>query len=215
MTSCHIGGIMPSQTFFHLSGEKQETILRAAQREFGRVPYGEASINRIIQNSNIARGTFYLYFEDKEDLYFHLLDHYKELYLDTIIEEITKKKGDFIQGVIALYDRIVVYCEKNREDHFFQNVFLNMRYSMEKKYAKKEPPIFAKEFQSRLMDAINHDLYRLSGTDLFEAFALTMMITVSALTYRFMNEVDPVEEREHYLKRMQILQYGIYQEKES
>lgn len=213
VTTCHIGGVMPSQTFFHLTKEKQEMLLQAAKKEFGRVSYAEASINRIIRDSNIARGSFYLYFEDKEDLYFYLLDSYKEKYLDAIIEEIVQKKGDFLKGVISLYDRIVVYCKKNQDDNFFRNVFLNMRYSMEKKYKAKEPPILEKGFRSRFLKAVDANLYRLAQEDLFEAFALAMMITMSAVVYRFMND-GKEDERNCYLKRMSILQYGIYREKE-
>lgn len=40
---------MPSKTFFHLPAEKRERLLLAAEEEFARVPYAEASINRMIR----------------------------------------------------------------------------------------------------------------------------------------------------------------------
>ena len=63
---------MPSATFFNLPAEKREKLLSAARAEFARVPYAEASINKMIQAADIPRGSFYMYFRDKEDLFLHL-----------------------------------------------------------------------------------------------------------------------------------------------
>jgi len=64
---------MPTAQFFKLEKDKQARILAAAVKEFSTVPYNDASINRIIKTADISRGSFYLYFADKEDLLFHLL----------------------------------------------------------------------------------------------------------------------------------------------
>ena len=64
---------MPTQTFFRLPEEKRERLTDAAWREFLAVSYAEASINRIVREAQIPRGSFYQYFEDKEDLFFYLL----------------------------------------------------------------------------------------------------------------------------------------------
>ena len=60
---------MPTDTFFRLPEEKRARILEGAWSEFTAVPYAEASINRIVQTSRIPRGSFYQYFEDKNDLF--------------------------------------------------------------------------------------------------------------------------------------------------
>lgn len=59
---------MPKQTFMKLSEEKKEKIIKAAKKEFSRVTIEEASIKNIIEEANIARVSFYQYFESKEDL---------------------------------------------------------------------------------------------------------------------------------------------------
>ena len=63
---------MPTDTFFRLPEEKRARILEGAWSEFTAVPYAEASINRIVQTSRIPRGSFYQYFEDKNDLFLTL-----------------------------------------------------------------------------------------------------------------------------------------------
>lgn len=59
---------MPKETFLNLSEEKKNKIIKAAQNEFERVPLEQASIKNIVENAGIARGSFYQYFESKEDL---------------------------------------------------------------------------------------------------------------------------------------------------
>ena len=74
---------MPKQTFLNLPEEKRETIMNAAIEEFADYGLENASTNRIVKNSGIAKGSFYQYFEDKQDVFMHML---------TVIEQ---KETDF------------------------------------------------------------------------------------------------------------------------
>ena len=69
---------MPSKRFFNLSEEKRELIRKASTEEFCRVPLESVSINRIVKNAGISRGSFYTYFDDKRDLMNYLLNDIKE-----------------------------------------------------------------------------------------------------------------------------------------
>jgi len=64
---------MPKQTFLNLPEEKQNTIINAAVEEFAEYGLENASTNRIVKNSGIAKGSFYQYFEDKQDVFMYLL----------------------------------------------------------------------------------------------------------------------------------------------
>lgn len=64
---------MPKQTFYNLPDEKRRRILDVAIDEFAENDYHNASISRLVDRAGIAKGSFYQYFEDKEDLYRHLL----------------------------------------------------------------------------------------------------------------------------------------------
>ena len=69
---------MPSNTFLNLPEDKQNRLMDAASREFSAKPYNEASINKIIQEAGIPRGSFYMYFQDKEELFRYLVHGYME-----------------------------------------------------------------------------------------------------------------------------------------
>lgn len=61
-------------------GQKtREALLRAAEKVFGEKGYYAASISEITQEAEVAMGTFYLYFKDKEDIFRALVQHMLEL----------------------------------------------------------------------------------------------------------------------------------------
>jgi AcrR family transcriptional regulator len=66
---------MPTKTFLSLPKEKRIRILKAAKKEFSRVPLERSIIANIVKDADIPRGSFYQYFENVEDLFIYLL-HY-------------------------------------------------------------------------------------------------------------------------------------------
>jgi AcrR family transcriptional regulator len=66
---------MPTKTFLNLPKEKRLRILKAAKKEFSRVPLERSIIANIVKDADIPRGSFYQYFENVEDLFVYLL-HY-------------------------------------------------------------------------------------------------------------------------------------------
>ena len=94
---------MPTQKFINLTDSKKKTILTAMCREFMNIPYSEIRISSLIQKAGISRASFYLYFEDKEDLvnwYFEklCLDSFKEMADQTTLKKALIKKFTFIQS---------------------------------------------------------------------------------------------------------------------
>jgi len=64
---------VPKDTFFNLPEDKRSLICDVALDEFVEYPFDQASVNRIVANSGIAKGSFYQYFDDKKDLFFYLM----------------------------------------------------------------------------------------------------------------------------------------------
>lgn len=98
---------MPTDTFFRLPEEKRARILEGAWSEFTAVPYAEASINRIVQTSRIPRGSFYQYFEDKNDLFLTLIDEIRDRFLDLFHDTLERSGGDLFSMPLALLDAMV------------------------------------------------------------------------------------------------------------
>lgn len=138
MTVCHFhkmtekskrGGVgMPKETFFHLSDEKQQRIMKAAQKEFSRASLGEASIAQIIKDADIPRGSFYQYFEDKDDLYFY---YFRSLHRNSHQElevALRSAKGNLFLGIENYFSKLVKEVLYGENASFYQNLFLNMDF---------------------------------------------------------------------------------------
>ena len=126
---------MPKQTFFNLPQEKRGTIEQVALDEFAEYGFDNSNMNRIVSQSKIAKGSFYQYFEDKKDLYFHLIG--------TIVGE----KMNAMEPLLSTYER-------NSFSFNFEETFrLGLEFADSKPkyyllgedFANKQPP-FIKEF---------------------------------------------------------------------
>lgn len=59
--------------------QTRESLLQAAEREFGERGFSDASISGITQRAGVALGTFYVYFESKEEVFRALVSYMGEL----------------------------------------------------------------------------------------------------------------------------------------
>ena len=158
---------MPSATFYNLPEEKRERLLRAAREEFSRVPYESASVNRIIRSAGIPRGSFYMYFTDKEELFGHLMDSYGAL-LERRMGELLEQRGQ--QLVSALTPGITVPADASLLGKAVGNLLSNAsRYSPE----GAEIRVWCGRLEGRPALSVENTGARISGDalpHLFEAF---------------------------------------------
>ncbi len=85
---------MPKETFYRLPDEKRERIMAAAEREFLENSFEAASINRIIKEAAIPRGSFYQYFEDKKDIFLYIVNTHKNEAFGFVESFIKDSDGD-------------------------------------------------------------------------------------------------------------------------
>lgn len=97
---------MPSDTFLRLSNEKKRKLLEASYKEFETYNFSDASINRIIKEANISRGSFYMYFQDKKDLYFYLLEQHGKNLCSIMKESLIKNNGD----LFLMFHEVIETC---------------------------------------------------------------------------------------------------------
>ena len=82
-------------TFFNLVSDKQVLILREAVREFGDYGFRQASVNRIVERTGIAKGSLYQYFANKEAIFLYVFGHFAELIKQTVREAAGVGEDDF------------------------------------------------------------------------------------------------------------------------
>ena len=200
---------MPSKTFLNLSKDKQKMLIEAAEREFSRIDFFSSSINQIIQDAGISRGSFYMYFEDKEDLYFYILEkHIHKLYC-RYLKYLDENQGDFIEAWSQLHTYLLSSCMQ-KENSLFKNMFLNMRYTTDRKMSLKPPQEVIRKKHQELLTHIDKEKYRYSAEEeLLEAFSLVMLVTMSSSAYTLMNPNDQEKENKIYNQKLDIIRYGV------
>ena len=108
---------MPSERFLKLSEEKQKRIVEAAVNEFARVPFESVSINQIIREAGISRGSFYTYFEDKRDLLGYVFECNWKLMFDSLKDCLLQEKGDLWLAMDKWFSMILAH----RHDEIVEN----------------------------------------------------------------------------------------------
>ena len=98
---------MPTSTFFRLPEEKRQRLWDACRAELTQVRFTDISINRIIAAAHIPRGSFYQYFEDKEDLIRYFLEDMREYFILLLQNILEEEKGDLFALPLAAYDHFV------------------------------------------------------------------------------------------------------------
>lgn len=95
---------MPSVRFEKLNKEKREKIIKISLDEFSKNDYENVSINKIIRRAEISRGSFYTYFENKEDLFIYLIRDYIRLVYEVIKNEFDKNEKDIFKAILNTVD---------------------------------------------------------------------------------------------------------------
>lgn len=75
-------------------------------------PFDEASINRIVHQAEISRGSFYMYFTDKADLFRYLLQCYLDDLTQLMVQLLDREQGDLFAAFESLFQALV----ERRED---------------------------------------------------------------------------------------------------
>ncbi len=201
---------MPTKTFFNLSLEKQNKLINAGEKEFSRIDFSLSSINRIIQDADISRGSFYMYFKDKEDLYFYILEKYMTKMYQKLLQNIEECQGDLILAFELLYETLIESCFQKEKGKLFKNMFLNMRFTTEKKMKLQPPKEVIRKNSQEILSYMDQGLYRYqSEEELLDIFSLLMLVTMSSVTYTLINPLEREREKVNYYRRLEIIRTGI------
>lgn len=200
---------MPTSTFFNLPEEKKQKILKAANKEFARVPIEQVSIKNIVEDAEIARGSFYQYFKDKQDLFEYIMTSKVGDMQKNLLDMIKKENGNIINIFINIYDHLIQVGKLRKNNKFFRQIFKNIKTSDNLMLIKKE------ELNDNLDQAL-YDLYDcnkefLNVKDEKEfrliieiLFSVTRRRIVASLKYK-----DADEARQDFLKEIEFIKNGV------
>ena len=198
---------MPKETFLKLSKEKQQKVINAAKKEFARAPIENVSIKNIVEEADIARGSFYQYFESKEDLLIYILRENSEKLNTKLKDKVKETNGDIFKLYIFLYDSMIEEFTNNPDQELFKQIFINLKSSDENVFdlVRKTKPQDIIEYYEQIdknnLKIENHE-------DLVIICDMLNVITRRALIKNFKNK-SKEDCRKMFLKEIEYLKYGI------
>lgn len=203
---------MPKDTFLKLSKEKQKKVIDAAKQEFARVPIEEVSIKNIVEQAEIARGSFYQYFESKEDLLIYILRENVECISQKLKEEIIESKGNLFDIYVNLYDLAIENFVENDEQKLFKQIFENIRTSDENIFqiVRKSKPKKIHEYYE-LIDTTN---LKIENNEDLELVCEILNGVVQRAVVKSFKKEDKEQAKKEFLRQMEFIKNGIIKKEE-
>ncbi len=180
---------MPTSTFFNLPEKKRQKILAAAVQEFTIRNLAEANISHIVKAAGISRGSFYQYFNSKEDLYVHIFATLREerrVYTQHIIDQM--KTVPFLDFYREFYLKNAEYLVMH-PDHIKLGRHL---YTCPLETSRSLIDILQKRYKDMFLIGIEHDKAKGILREEFNSIALAELL-VHMSTDMFIFEVIKTE----------------------
>lgn len=199
---------MPSERFFNLKEEKKKRIIDASLKEFSRVSFDEISINRIIQDAEISRGSFYQYFEDKRDLQTYLLTDFSNQIKSSIQTYMDEKRGDMFQFFEDGLYFLVELGMKSPYHDVCKNAFAQMGHcngcQNTLPFEESEKTLFYK-----MIDFMKREYYEKYDTeDVTLVLELLLLLLKEAVLRIFLFNEAKEEVLNRYLRKVDIIKIG-------
>ena len=200
---------MPSERFLKLPEEKKKNIWEAAMAEFIRVPYDKVSINQIIKEAGISRGSFYTYFEDKNDLLAFLLENIRKRWIRSCLEGLREAEGDFFRMMKAIMDYGIAFCRDNNLIFLHQNLIMYHGALMTELKCQEEGNL--EEFTEVLLKEMDRSRLRdCSEQSCVNLIQISMTALIMDIAQICMKPEKEEKIRKDFCITLEILKHGAY-----
>ncbi|QST01174.1 TetR family transcriptional regulator [Pontibacillus sp. ALD_SL1] len=202
---------MPKPTFYNLNEEKREKLIEAAKEEFSRVSLYEASISNILKKACIPRGSFYQYFEDKEDAFFYLLNEHAKDQHENFLQRLRNNEGDMFKAMADLFYSALIHSQEEGQNNYLRNVLLNKNYKIEKEVTRYIRKGSDDSRFTQVSELVDMDGLNIKDTEqLYHVFEIVIAITFHNLVQCLSNDYTIDEAMLKYKKEMNIIQTGLH-----
>ncbi|MCC8060013.1 MAG: TetR family transcriptional regulator [Clostridiales bacterium] len=204
---------MPTERFKRLPAGKRAKIRAAAMKEFSRVPYDKVSINQIILNAGISRGSFYTYFEDKRDMVQYLMLDIGAKIRVSCDEALTREAGDYFKMMLDIFDFLISESRETQEIiGLAHNIFSyqdNMEMMGYREFQKPFGCTQENEMLSWTFDKVDKNRLCTKTVEEFVTLGgMSALLLVACLKMFYDNPEKLDEIRKYYIKGLELLKYG-------
>ncbi len=126
---------MPTNIFNKLKDEKRELITRVLIDEYCNKRFEDVNIANIVQSANIARGSFYQYFDDLEDAYIYTLGVVMKSVIEQNINELNiNDEQIFLEQIKEIHEKRayeIMYGQKSKTEYMLMRQVKNSPKGLE------------------------------------------------------------------------------------
>ena len=198
---------MPKETFLNLPKEKKEKITNAILKEFSRENFNKASISNIIKEAKIPRGSFYQYFEDKEDAIEYIIDSFIENEQKEFLALLVKSKGDIFKTSLKLFEHLAEKSSEKEKLRLYKNILEESRKNNISIFDEKPRKNDKKE---DFIKYINTENFEVKDKEyLKDVVEILMILTRNTTINVISKKVEKEEGQKELLKQFEILKRGV------
>ena len=205
---------MCTETFLRLPEEKRGRFMEAAWAEFTRVKFADASINQIVRQAGIPRGSFYMYFQDKEELFRYLVRGYVDQMLMVLEEALLREGGDVFAALRTLVDYV---WEKRQEQSLggmgAMSAIISRNGGMQR--GALLDLLDSSQALKRLRQSVNPELLDLRREEDLDHMLAVLLSVAGPLLYAGIEAGDAPGYREHLDGILDILRRGMAKDKDA
>lgn len=160
---------------------RRSDILHAAEHIFALKGFHNATIQDIARQAEYATGTVYLYFEDKNSLYFSIVEEKIKQLLHVLKLKIGKEKKAKEKLEVFIYESLQFF-EKN-QDFFRILIQEESRCSIRSKFVKSEVALRRKDFfielikEAQIDGLIRRDIETSRTSDMLDSIISSFIFT--------------------------------------
>ena len=200
------------------SFERKNELIEAALDEFTTKSYENASLNKIIKNAGISKGTFYYHFQDKQALYTFLLETVYKTELEFLNKRMEELAEDF-EGK-NIFEKLKLQIQIGAEFAITSPKYLRLTLMSMKEEENKENKKIFENVNSFRVKTIETGIEQMitkaiEEGDLNERFSKDFIIKIMNHLFIHYSEIFDVEayyEMPRYLKDVNnfvdFLKYG-------
>jgi AcrR family transcriptional regulator len=200
---------MIKQTFYNLPDYKRQRVINAVVDEFANAESDKVSINHIVQNAEISRGSFYQYFDDKLDLVEVLIKSFIDKGIDDVRRAIVSSDGDIFYTFECMYDVIIRFSEDEKQKRVLKNLISNVRANNNlvsdyiiKRYKGIDSLI-------NITDEFSRKGFRFkSDEDMILLQQILTSVLKNAIYNYYVFDADAEETKKRYLRKLYIIKQG-------
>jgi len=197
---------MIKRTFYNLPAEKREKIIDVTRREFSKGNRKKITINSVIKNAGISRGSFYQYFDDKLDLVELITEDMFSRMVDFIRDELMLNGGNIFEVPIRIFDLMLTDKREYNDvlaltDNTNQNNALVADYM---RYRAHKP-----DFYGEFVEYIDKDMLTVTDDEDIKCIIFMMFDAIKAAVENVrLNPKNTEKERARLYRKIQILKNG-------